>query len=123
MNKKRSNEYGFTLIELLVAIAIMLSITVLAIVNIVGVSNRKKEEAWVSVKEEIETAASDYFKYNEYLFEGLGDGNNGGYITVGKLVSDDYLNKITDPRSGKAVSYCTKVMVTKNGRNMTSKVV
>ena len=121
--KKKSNEYGFTLVELLVTIAIMLSITVLAIVNIVGVSNRKKEEAWVSVKEEIETAASDYFKYNEYLFEKLGDGNNGGYITVGKLVSDDYLNKITDPRSGKAVSYCTKVMVTKNGRNMTSKVV
>ena len=37
MNKKRSNEYGFTLIELLVTIAIMLSITVLAIVNIVVV--------------------------------------------------------------------------------------
>ena len=41
--KKKSNEYGFTLVELLVTIAIMLSITVLAIVNIVGVSNRKKE--------------------------------------------------------------------------------
>ncbi len=122
MNKKRSNEYGFTLIELLIAIAIMLSITVLAIVNIVGVSNRKKEEAWQSVKEEIETAATDYFKYNEYLFEGLGDDDLSGYITVGSLVNDDYLNKVTDPRSGKAVSYCTKVMVTKNGRGVTSKI-
>ena len=119
MNKKRSNEYGFTLIELLVAIAIMLSITVLAIVNIVGVSNRKKEEAWQSVKEEIETAATDYFKANEYLFEGLEDENhNTGYISVGKLVNDDYLNKVTDPRSGKAVSYCTLVYIKKSGRSV-----
>ncbi len=117
MNKKRSNEYGFTLIELLITIAIMLSITVLAIVNIVGVSNRKKSEAWVSVKEEIETAATDYFKYNEYLFEGLGDSGTGT-ISVGKLVSSDYLNKVTDPRSGMAVSYCTKVNVKKIGRNV-----
>ncbi len=122
--KKKSNKYGFTLVELLVTIAIMLSITVLAIVNIVGVSNRKKKEAWVSVKEEIETAASDYFKYNEYLFEGLDDGDNlNGYITVGSLVSDDYISKVTDPRTGKAVSYCTKVKVTKNARGMTSEVV
>ena len=118
MNKKRSNEYGFTLVELLVAIAIMLSITVLAIVNIVGVSNRKKEEAWQSVKEEIETAATDYFKYNEYLFEGLGENENDGYISVGKLVNDDYLNKVTDPRTGKAVSYCTLVYIKKSGRSV-----
>ena len=119
MNKKRSNEYGFTLIELLIAIAIMLSITVLAIVNIVGVSNRKKEEAWQSVKEEIETAATDYFKANEYLFEGLEDENNNtGYISVGKLVNDDYLNKVTDPRTGKAVSYCTLVYIKKSGRSV-----
>ena len=121
MNKKRSNEYGFTLIELLVTIAIMLSITVLAIVNIVGVSNRKKEEAWVSVKEEIETAASDYFKYNEYLFEGLG-GTGTGTISVGSLVSDDYINKVTDPRTGKALSYCTKVNVTKTNRGITTEI-
>ena len=117
MDKKRNNEYGFTLVELLVAIAIILSITVLAIVNIAGVSNRKKEEAWVSVKEEIETAATDYFKYNEYLFEGLGD-NGTGTISVGKLVGSDYLNKVTDPRTGQSVSYCTKVNVTKIGRNV-----
>lgn len=117
MDEKRSNEYGFTLIELLVTIAIILSITVLAIVNIVGTSKRKKEEAWVSVKEEIETAASDYFKYNEYLFEGLGD-TGTGTISVGKLVNDDYLNKVTDPRTGKSVSYCTKINIKKNGRNI-----
>ena len=119
--KKKSNEYGFTLVELLVTIAIMLSITVLAIVNIVGVSNRKKEEAWVSVKEEIETAASDYFKYNEYLFEGLG-GTGTGTISVGSLVSDDYINKVTDPRTGKALSYCTKVNVTKTNRGITTEI-
>ena len=119
--KKKSNEYGFTLVELLVTIAIMLSITVLAIVNIVGVSNRKKEEAWVSVKEEIETAASDYFKYNEYLFEGLG-GTGTGTISVGSLVSDDYINKVTHPRTGKALSYCTKVNVTKTNRGITTEI-
>ena len=117
MNKKKIDKYGFTLVELLVTIAIILSIMVLAIVNIVGVSNRKKEEAWVSVKEEIETAATDYFKANEYLFEGLGD-TGYGVISVGRLVESDYLNKVTDPRTGKAVSYCTKVNVSKKGRSV-----
>lgn len=48
MNKKKN---GFTLIELLVTIALMLSILGIAIISLVSASNRKKEEAWTSVKE------------------------------------------------------------------------
>ncbi len=92
--KKRN---GFTLIELLVTIALMLSILGIAVVSLINISNKKKEEAWQQVKGQIETAAVEYFTANEYLFEGLNE-NVSGSISVGTLVNQDYLNKITDPR-------------------------
>ncbi len=109
MNK---NEKGFTLIELLVTIALMLSILGIAIVSFVNVSSKKKEEAWQDVKSSIETAAIEYFTANEYLFTGLSNGATGT-ITVGKLVGEDYLNKVTNPITGKSLSYCSLVRVTK----------
>lgn len=113
MNK---NEKGFTLIELLVTIALMLSILGIAIVSFVNVSSKKKEEAWQGVKSSIETAAIEYFTANEYLFTGLSNGTTGT-ITVGKLVGEDYLNKITNPVTGKSISYCSLVRVTKTNNN------
>lgn len=110
MNKKKN---GFTLIELLVTIALMLSILGIAIITLVGASNRKKEEAWTSVKEQIETAAVEYLSSNEYLFEGLGDGGIAS-IPLQTLVELDYINKVTDPRTGKALNKCNYVEVTKS---------
>ena len=107
---------GFTLVELLVVIALMLSILALAIVSFVNISNKKKEEAWKEVINQIEEAASEYFTDNEYLFEGLNT-NSKGSITVKKLVSEDYLNKVTDPRSGKAISSCSIVSIKKTKDN------
>ena len=110
------NKKGFTLIELLVTIALMLSILTIAIVSFINISNKKKEEAYKLVQEQIITASEQYFDSNEYLFEGLVDGSSG-IISVGKLVSEDYLNKVTDPRTGKSINYCNQVKVTKeNGR-------
>lgn len=107
------NKNGFTLIELLVAIAIMLSILGIAIVSFVNVSDKKKEESWETVKGQIELAAEEFFTYNEYLFEGLSDGVEAE-ISVGKLVQEDYLNKVTNPITGKAVSECMIVKVIKS---------
>lgn len=90
MNKKKN---GFTLIELLVTIALMLSILGIAIITLVGASNRKKEEAWTSVKEQIETAAVEYLSSNEYLFEGLGDGGIAS-IPLQTLVELDYIIRL-----------------------------
>lgn len=109
----RRKKNGFTLIELLVVIAIMLSILGIAIVSFINISNKKKEEAWQLVKEQIETAATEYLTANEYLFEGL-TGDLTGYISVGKLVEEDYLNKVTDPRSNKGVSNKTYVEIKKD---------
>lgn len=109
--KKRN---GFTLIELLVTIALMLSILGIAVVSLINISNKKKEEAWQQVKGQIETAAVEYFTANEYLFEGLQNGSSGT-ISVGKLVNEDYLNKVTNPDTGKAVSMCALVNITKDG--------
>lgn len=110
----RKQKKGFTLIELLVTIALMLSILGIVIVAFVNVSDRKKEESYEKVKEQIELAAEDYFKTNEYLFEGLTGSNATGTISLGKLVNDGYLNKVTNPRTGKALSPCTIVEVTNN---------
>ena len=108
----KKNNKGFTLIELLVVITLILSLLGIAIVSFSNMGNKKKEEAWESVKVQIETVAEQYFKSNEYLYEGL-IGDVTGTISVGKLVQEDYLNAVTDPRSGKRVSYCTKVIVKK----------
>lgn len=105
---------GFTLIELLVVIALMLSILGIAVVSLINTSNKKKKESWEQVKGQIETAAVEYFTANEYLFEGLQNGSIGT-ISVGKLVNEDYLNKITNPDTGKSVSMCALVNITKDG--------
>lgn len=109
MNKKR----GFTLIELLITIAIMLSVLGIAIVAFVNISSRKKEESFEKVKEQVVNAAEQYFETNKYLFDGLTTGGATGTISLGKLTSEGYLNKVTDPRTRKALSPCTIVEVTK----------
>lgn len=105
---------GFTLIELLVVIALMLSILGIAVVSLINTSNKKKKESWEQVKGQIETAAVEYFTANEYLFEGL-QNDSSGTISVGKLVNEDYLNKVTNPNTGKAISMCALVNITKDG--------
>lgn len=116
MMKKKN---GFTLIELLVVIALMLSILGIAIVSLTGISDKKKKEAWKEVINQIETAATEYFTANEYLFEGLENGFTGT-ISVGRLVNEDYLNAVTNPVTEKKVSKCAIVNVTKNGDKYTS---
>ena len=91
----RKNNKGFTLIELLVVIALMLSILGIAIVSFINVNNRKKEEAWKQTKEQIETAALEYFNSNEYLFEGMSD-TAIGKIYLKKLIDYDLLNCQSD---------------------------
>ena len=108
------NKKGFTLVELLVTIALMLSILAIAIVSFIGISNKKKQESYDLVKEQIITAAEQYFNSNEYLFEGLSDKDNSiGIITVGMLVEEDYLNKVTNPVTGQFINNCSQVQVTK----------
>ena len=91
--KKRN---GFTLVELLITIAIMLSLLGIAMVSFINISNSKKGESWSGVKEQIKTAAEQYFSSNEYL---INDIKNGGYafVSVGTLVKNDYLNRVINP--------------------------
>ena len=117
MNKK-----GFTIIELLVTIAIIISLTAIVVVAVLNVSNKNKEQAYERVKQEVINAGESFFETNEYLFDTLADGTSGK-ITVGKLVKDDYLNKVTDPRDGNKVNYCDYVEVTKTGNTFTTKYV
>lgn len=107
MYKKRN---GFTLVELLVTIALIISILLLAIISVINISNKQKENAFEKVKQQVETAAEQYFESNEYLFEDLTE-NGFGIIPVGKLVKEDYLNKLTNPVTGRPLNECDKVKV------------
>ncbi len=119
---KSGKKNGFTLIELLITIALMLSLLGISIVSFISISNRKKQQAYNVVKEQIITAAEQYFTSNEYLFEGLDD-KTTGIISLGKLVNEDYLNVVTDPRTGKKLNKCSYVEVTKNGRKFSSEFI
>ena len=104
------NKKGFTLIELLVVIVLMISILIISIISLVSISNRKKEEALESIINQIEVASENYFENNRYLYEDLTD-DLTGTISVGKLVEEDYINKITNPVTNKNISYCAMVNV------------
>ncbi len=108
---------GFTLVELLVTIVIVLSITGIVIVSLVNLNKQKQNEAWDHIKEEIETAAKDYFYANEYLYEDLTE-DYEATVSVGKLVSEDYLGKITDPRTNKKISDCSVVKYTNKNKKI-----
>ena len=121
MKKRVRDKRGFTLIELLVVIALMLSILGIAVVSFVGISNKKKESSKELIKEQIETAALEYFNANEFLFSNLKD-DVFGVISVGKLVNDDYLNVVTNPVTGKRIGNCTVVVVKRKNNVFTSDV-
>lgn len=104
------NKNGFTLIELLVVIVLVISLLSISIISSVKISERKKLEAYKEVVKEIEVAAQQYFSSKEYLFEGI-EGDSFGKITLQKLVSEDYLNKVTDPRTGKSINLCNYVEI------------
>ena len=109
---------GFTLVELLVTITIMISIMAIAIVSFTTISKQKKEDSYRKVQNEAETAGEQYFENNSYLFEDMSDGSVAK-ITIGTLVDKDYLNKITDPRTGKTVNKCDYIEVTKKNNKYT----
>ena len=106
------NKKGFTLIELLVVISLMLSILGIAIVSFINISNKKKEESWEKVKEQSELAAEEYFQTYKYYLENLGSNNAYARVSIGKLVEEDFLNKATNPITGKSVNECDYVEVT-----------
>ena len=111
-----SNKKGFTLIELIVTIAVMLSILTIAIVSFIGISNKKKQESYNAVKNEIITAAEEYFENNSFYKETLTN-NNYIKVSLGKLVNEDYINVVTNPITGKKLNECNYVKVIKNKNN------
>ena len=108
----KNNKKGFTLVEIIITLAIVITITTVAIGSYIGISKNKKEEEWSLVKNQIETAAEQYFTSNKYMYEDFTEGNDiTGTITVKTLVGSDYLNKIVDPRTNKEVNPCSRVNV------------
>src|SRR5574344_1146236 len=110
MNKNK----GFTLVELLATIAIIAAIFTIAIISLNGVSKKKKEVAYEKVKNEAENAAEDYFNVNKYILNNLKSGDSA-LISVKKLVEEDYLNKVIDPRNKTPLASCIKVTKNSSG--------
>ena len=105
------NKKGFTLVEIIITLAIVITITTVAVGSYIGISGQKKKEEWSLVKNQIETAAEQYFSFNKYKYEDFTEGNVTGTISVSTLVGSDYLNKIVDPRTNKEVNPCSRVEV------------
>lgn len=103
---------GFTLIELLVTMAIMISILAIAIVSITKISDSIKEQSYESVKNQVITAAEEYLSTNSYYIDTINGGSNI-QISVGELVSNDYLNPVTNPITGKRINECSYVEISK----------
>lgn len=101
---------GFTLIELLVTIAIMISILAIAIVSITRISDGIKEQSYESVKDQVITAAEEYLSTNSYYIDTI-NGGSSIEISVGELVSNDYLNVVTNPVTGEKIDECSYVLV------------
>lgn len=109
----KRNKNGFTLIELLLVIALVVSLLGIAVFNVIKLTNKQKENSYESVKEQVITAAEQYFSSNEYLFDGISE-TGFGIIPVGELVKEDYLNKLTNPVTGLALNSCDKVKAKRN---------
>lgn len=110
------NKKGFTLIELLVTIVIMISILGLAIVSVNKISESRKKAAYESVKEQVITAAKEYFTNNEYFIKGLATTESElGYVSLGTLVNLDYINAVTNPVNNQKLDECSYVTVNTNG--------
>lgn len=105
------NKKGFTLIELLVTIVLIISVLGIAIVSVTKISNKNKEKSWEKVKEEVEFAAMDYFDINSFELGDLKTTNASAIISVETLVSNDFLNVVTNPMTGLKVNSCDYVEV------------
>lgn len=104
---------GFTLIELIVTIALILSVMVLAIIGFNNISKSKKEESFEIVKKTVESAATDYITSNKYLLETLSPNSDTVKVTLGTLVAEDYLDKVTNPINGNPLNKCSVIEITK----------
>ena len=104
---------GFTLIELIVTIALILSVMVLAIIGFNNISKSKKEESFEIVKKTVESAGTDYITSNKYLLETLSPNSDTVKVTLGTLVAEDYLDKVTNPINGNPLNKCSIIEITK----------
>ena len=108
---KKINKKGFTLVEIIITLAIVITITTVAVGSYIGISKNKKKEEWALVKKQIETAAEQYISTNKYMYEDLDSNGLSAYISVGTLVETDYLNKVVDPKTKKELDKCALVEV------------
>ena len=95
------NRRGFTLIELMAVVTILVILS-LVIIPIVDVNVKRSKNEMYSVQiENIRMAGQNYFSDNIYLKPSTG---NSSFVTLDSLVSDEYIDEVINPKTGKPFS-------------------
>ena len=104
---------GFTLVELLGVVVIIAVILSIVLISLSKIRDNANDRAWSSIKEEVMTAAKEYMIANGRLKTDCETGVCDVLVSVGTLVKEDYLNKVSDTK-GNAVSNCDLVYLSNN---------
>ena len=95
------NSRGFTLIELMAVVTILVIVS-LVIIPIVDVNIKKSKNEMYSIQiENIRMAGQNYFSDNINLKPGT---NSSSFVTLDLLVSNEYIDEVTNPKTGRPFS-------------------
>lgn len=104
---KNNNNLGFTLVELMAVIIVLGVISVIVIPSAMKMVNDNSLKIYKIKEKEIMNATKDYAKYSKDFVAPTS--SEARYVTIEKLVSGNYINKILDNKSGNECNAFAKI--------------
>lgn len=108
---------GFTLIEILAVVVILGTIVAIFVPNTVKILKANNLKVYKIKEKELVRAAEDYIEYDSD-FVAPSNEQPEKYITIGTLITKNYINKILDNTSGNECTAFVKVTKDENNYNV-----